>query len=62
MRTRPKFDPPWAAEFRVEYDPELVDKMQLENWLDIAGRRIGLGDWRPEKSGMYKGRFTATVT
>ena len=61
LRTRPKFDPPWAAEFRVEYDPELVDKMQLENWLDIAGRRIGLGDWRPEKSGMY-GRFTATVT
>ena len=61
MRTRPLFEPPWAAEFRVDYDPDLVDKSLLENWLDIAGRRIGLGDWRPEKSGMY-GRFTATVT
>ena len=61
LRTRPMFETPWAAEFRVECDPELVDKTQLENWLDIAGRRIGLGDWRPEKSGMY-GRFTATVT
>ena len=22
---------------------------RLGNWLDIAGRRIGLGDWRPRK-------------
>ena len=61
LRTRPMFEMPWGTEFRVEYDPELVDQIQLRNWLDIAGRRIGLGDWRPEKSGMY-GRFTATVT
>ena len=61
LRTRPMFDLPWSAEFNIEYDTELVDKTQLENWLDIAGRRIGLGDWRPEKSGLY-GRFTATVT
>ena len=61
LRTRPRFETPWSAEFSVEYDPDLVDKTQLENWLDIAGRRIGLGDWRPEKSGMY-GRFTAIVT
>ena len=31
----------------------------LERWLDIGGRRIGLGDWRPEKSGQY-GRFTVS--
>ena len=41
---------PWNA------DDELVDERQLAAWLDIAGRRIGLGDWRPEKSGHY-GRF-----
>ena len=60
LRTRPLFEPPWSATFRIDVDTELVDKTQLETWLDIAGRRIGLGDWRPEKSGMY-GTFTATL-
>ena len=55
LRTRAKFDD-WGLVFVVEYDRALVDREQLETWLDIAGRRIGLGDWRPEKSGDY-GRF-----
>ncbi len=55
LRTRAKFDE-WAVTFTVECDDELVDERQLAVWLDIAGRRIGLGDWRPEKSGHY-GRF-----
>lgn len=46
----------WEARFRIEVDDELVDQEQLEAWLDIGSRRIGLGDWRPEKSGHY-GRF-----
>ena len=60
LRTRAKFDE-WACTFMLDCDDELVDKEQLESWLDIAGRRIGLGDWRPEKSGTY-GRFEAEVT
>lgn len=55
LRTRAKFDD-WTVRFSVECDDELVDQEQLATWLDIAGRRIGLGDWRPEKSGDY-GRF-----
>ena len=54
-RTRAKFDE-WELTFRLDTDEELVDQQQLASWLDIAGRRIGLGDWRPEKSGTY-GRF-----
>jgi len=54
-RTRAKFDE-WSVALLLEADDELVDQQQLESWLDIAGRRIGLGDWRPEKSGDY-GRF-----
>ncbi len=54
-RTRAKFDE-WGVTFIVEADDEQVDQSQLESWLDIAGRRIGIGDWRPEKSGVY-GRF-----
>ena len=55
LRTRAKFED-WSCEFIADADPELVDQMQLERWLQIAGRRVGLGDWRPAKSGQY-GRF-----
>ena len=62
LRTRAMFEPPWGCRFTVDADDSLVDQQQLEAWLDIAGRRIGLGDWRPEKSGDY-GRFeTVSVT
>ena len=54
-RTRAKFDT-WECDFTLEVDDELVDMDQLQEWLDIGGRRIGLGDWRPEKSGSF-GRF-----
>ena len=56
LRTRAMFDVPWSCTFGVDADDELVSKEHLERWMDIAGRRIGLGDWRPEKSGTY-GRF-----
>ena len=42
--------------FEVDYDPELVDEHHLETWLEIGGRRIGICDWRPERSGQF-GRF-----
>lgn len=57
LRTRAKFEPPWSCTFEVDVDDELIDQSQLLEWLDIAGRQIGVGDWRPEKSGIY-GRFT----
>ncbi len=57
LRTRAKFDQPWSVKAVVYGDDELVDSTKLSTWLDIAGQRIGLGDWRPEKSGAY-GRFS----
>ncbi len=61
MRTRARFDQPWECTFELDCDDELASMEHLERWLDIAGRRIGLGDWRPEKSGQY-GRFkTASI-
>lgn len=55
LRTRARFDD-WSCTFHLDTDPELVDRVQLEAWLETGGRRIGLGDWRPEKSGDH-GRF-----
>lgn len=57
VRTRAKFDTPWSVDVVLDCDEELVDHQKLETWFDVAGRRIGLGDWRPSKSGTY-GRFT----
>ena len=56
LRTRAKFDMPWSATFTVEVYDDEVGREHLEQWLSISGRAIGLGDWRPEKSGVY-GRF-----
>ena len=55
LRTRALFEK-WGLRFVLDCDDELVDMEMLENWLDIGGRRIGLGDWRPSRSGQY-GRF-----
>ena len=57
LRTRARFDLPWSVEATIYGDDELVDQPKLFTWLDIAGQRIGLGDWRPEKSGSF-GRFS----
>ena len=59
LRSRAKFDTPWSCLAVLEGDEELVSLDLLKGWLDIGGRRIGLGDWRPEKSGVY-GHFTLT--
>ena len=59
-RTRAKFDPPWSCTVTVDVDGELIDRDQLLEWLEIAGRQVGLGDWRPEKSGVF-GRFNVEL-
>ena len=60
LRRRPRFEK-WAATFFIDTDPELVDQVMLQQWLDVGGRRIGIGDWRPQKSGHF-GRFSAVIT
>jgi len=46
VRTRPKFDE-WECEFTVHYLPDQVDTDDLKDWLEVAGRVCGFGDWRP---------------
>ena len=56
-RTRARFDCPWSVVGVADVDEELVDGVQLTAWLALGGRRVGLGDWRPEKQGGIFGRF-----
>lgn len=51
-RARPIFLQ-WAARFTVSYDAEFIDHSDVLNILEQAGRRIGVGDYRPTH-----GRFT----
>jgi len=46
MRTRPVF-PDWELKFAIEYSPDLVQRDRLEEWVEVAGRQVGLSDWRP---------------
>jgi hypothetical protein len=60
MRTRPIFRN-WSFSASGKLDTEILDMDDLIAVANTAGQLIGLGDWRPEKGGIY-GRFVARVT
>ncbi|MHA2068823.1 MAG: hypothetical protein ACXABY_31055 [Candidatus Thorarchaeota archaeon] len=47
MRTRPRFHN-WAADIILEFDDEFVDLDTVKRWVEVAGRQVGLCDWRPK--------------
>lgn len=61
LRSRPEF-PEWAAIVSLAIDPELIpDTNILVELLNMGGRTVGVGDWRPEKKGFH-GRFIAELS
>ena len=60
LRTRARFELPWSLEAHVFAAEDLIAPERLRAWLEFAGQRIGLGDWRPERSGSH-GRFSLAV-
>lgn len=55
IRTRPYFRQ-WSLEFEVTFDERLLSGSELQEWIETAGRIVGLGDWRPKY-----GRFEVSV-
>ena len=51
LRYRPQYDK-WAATISVSFVPSLIDKSSIVALVDAAGM-VGVGEWRPEKSGTY---------
>jgi len=47
VRTRPRYAKGWRVDFYVDIDEETVDEAVVENALSMAGRVIGIGDYRP---------------
>ena len=60
LLTRARFELPWSLEAHVFAAEDLIAAERLREWLEFAGQRIGLGDWRPERSGSH-GRFRLDV-
>lgn len=58
MVTRPRFDK-WSATFKIELTDDSLPVSVLNEILEHAGRYVGIGDWRPEKKGMF-GKFMLT--
>ena len=55
LRYRPEF-PEWTATLRIEYDEDNISPSSIGSLLHRAGMSVGIGEWRPEKSGDF-GRF-----
>jgi hypothetical protein len=47
MRCRPHFSPPWSLTFTVNFNSAQLDREQIRELMDDAGKLIGLGDFRP---------------
>ena len=58
MVSRPKFNK-WSASFSIILNDPQVDSNVVNEILEHAGKYVGLGDWRPEKKGMF-GKFMIT--
>ena len=59
LRCRPCWSP-WQMRLALEMDKELISAENVLSSLSLAGRIIGIGDYRPEKGGGF-GRFTAEL-
>jgi hypothetical protein len=59
QRCRPIFTE-WACEFTIAFDAQDVNRRQVEQALNEAGRISGLFDRRPEKGGRF-GKFSTQV-
>lgn len=55
LRCRPMFSE-WHIWLALEIDASLISKDVVRDCLSIAGRVVGVGDYRPEKGGGF-GRF-----
>ncbi len=49
--------PTWKITLHVEYNAGAISDEHLVNLFEVAGFSVGVGEWRPEKSGEF-GRFT----
>lgn len=57
VRTRPLFTPPWGVTATIGYEASGINPDDIRACIVHAGQSIGLGDYRPGKSGGTFGKF-----
>jgi len=55
---RPQFDN-WEVKLECTFDEEQIEVAVMKKIFEIAGRSVGIGDWRPAKKGRF-GKFQVT--
>lgn len=45
--------PEWTATLEVQYVPTSIDGESVLSLLEAGGSYVGIGDWRPERGGLY---------
>lgn len=60
LRARPLLKE-WYTSVVIEHDEKVINAEMVREYLQRAGKVIGWGDYRPEKSGIY-GRFDVIET
>ena len=58
MCHRPRLDD-WQLAFTLDIDTEVFDPKLVRQIVDDAGKKIGLGDYRPDRKGPF-GKFVVT--
>jgi len=56
MCHRPRVDD-WKLTFTLIVDHDMFDRKLVQDLLDTAGKKVGLGDYRPERKGPF-GKFS----
>ena len=49
----------WEIDFEVVFDENSIEPPVMKELFDIAGKIVGIGDWRPAKKGRF-GKFQVT--
>jgi hypothetical protein len=58
MCHRPRVDA-WSCTFEIEIDTGMFPPALIRSIIDDAGKKIGLGDYRPARKGPF-GRFVVS--
>ena len=56
---RPQFKK-WEVDMQVVFEEDQIEPSVMKELFDIAGKMVGVGDWRPAKKGMF-GKFQVTL-
>lgn len=53
IRYRAEYPEGWEIDLEVLFNPRVISAESIVNLIENAGMSVGIGDWRPQKSGSF---------